>query len=353
MSVMTAVIFEGKEKMRIAERPIPACGAREVLLQIAACGICGGDARSYFSGDQFTSKERIPGHEPVGVVAEAGKDNTGWKPGQKIALAADVHCGQCFYCKRGIFNMCARLRILGKHLDGGLADYLLLTEDILERGILNPVPEGLSLLHAAVSEPLCSVLASHDELNIQAGETVAVIGSGPMGILHLELLRIRKATVIIIDTSMERLERAKRDFGAEFTVLAGRDEPVERVREITDGVGADVAIVAAPSAAAVQQALRLVRKRGRIGAFAGLPAAEAEVPIDINYLHYNEIRIAGNFSYHPGYHAKALALLVSGAVRCDRLVTRYPIQETERGLHDIRAGAVLKAVVVPNEGALA
>ena len=116
---------------------------------------------------------------------------------------------------------------------------------ILERGVVNRVPAGLSLLHAAVSEPICSVLASHVELGIEAGETVAVIGSGPMGILHFELLRAREVNTILIDLSAGRLERARSDFGAARTIDASKEDPVARVREMTGGIGADVAITAA------------------------------------------------------------------------------------------------------------
>ena len=350
MTSMNAVIFEGREKMQVAAVPRPACGPDDVLLEVAACGICGGDARSYFTGDQHTGVRRIPGHEMAGTVAEAGRNVTAWAPGDRIALAADVHCGDCWYCARGLFNMCDSLRILGKHLDGGLAEYMLLTPDILEHGIVNRVPAGLSLLHAAISEPLCSVLASHDELAIQPGETVAVIGSGPMGILHLELLRARQARVFMIDLSATRLALARDAFGAEVTIDANQADPVPQVRGLAEGVGADVAIVAAPSPEAVRTSIHLVRKRGRIGLFGGLPTTAHEVALDINRIHYRELRLVGNFSYHPRYHERALALLATGSVRGDKLITVYPIEQTRQGLHDIRDGKVLKAVVVPNPG---
>lgn len=345
-------MFQGKERLAVETLAEPACGEGEALLRVGACGICGGDARSFFQGDKFTGARRIPGHEAAGVIEAVGAGVARWKPGDRVALAADVHCGECYYCRRELFNLCDSLRILGKHIDGGLADCMLLTAAILARGIINPIPEGLSMLHAAVSEPLCSVLASHDELAIEAGENVAVTGSGPMGILHLELLRARGARVILIDLAAQRLERARADFGADSVVDASKEDVVARVKAMTGGAGADAAIVAAPSAAAVAQSIRLVRKRGRVGLFGGLPAAQAEVALDINRVHYSELRLAGNFSYHPRYHEKALALLASGAIRAGSLITTYRIEETGQALYDIREGRVLKAVVIPNQGAL-
>ena len=347
---MIAVIFEGREEMEVSEVPRPECGEGEVLLQIAACGICGGDARSYFQGDANTGTRRIPGHEMVGIVAETR--NPDYRAGERIALAADVHCGECWFCQRELFNLCDNHRVLGKHMNGGLADYMLLTQKILRYGIVNRVPESLSLLHAGVSEPLCSVLATHDDLRIEAGETVVVVGSGPMGILHLELLRARGARVIMMARTHSRLDRARDDFGAEHIVATSDGHPVEQIRSLTDGRGADVAIIAAPSPEAVTQSVWLVRKRGRIGLFGGLPVARRDAPIDINRVHYGEISMIGNFSYHPSYHRKALDLLSSGGVPCDKLITKYPIEQTKQALHDIREGNVLKAVVVPNGGKL-
>lgn len=347
---MTAVVFKGREQMQVTQVEQPVPGPGEVLLRIAACGICGGDARSYFQGDQHTGTRRIPGHEMVGIVSAS--NDPAWVAGDRLSLAADVHCGTCWYCRKELFNLCDSLRILGKHLDGGLADFMLLTRDILTNGIVHRVPDGLSLLHAAISEPLSSVLASHDDLRIESGETVAVIGSGPMGLLHYELLRARGAEVILIARTRSRLDRARDDFDVAHTIAASEEDVAERTRELTGGRGADVVICAAPSPEAVAASVWLARKKGRVGLFGGLPAARREVAIDINRVHYGEISVIGNFSYHPRYHQRALGLLASGAVRCDKLITRYDIGETQQGLFDIRDGNVLKAVVVPNGGEL-
>ena len=352
MSDMKAVIFEGKEEMRIAVLPRPSCGEDEVLLEIAACGVCGGDVRSFFIGDKFTGQSRIPGHEAVGIVAEAGRNVRGFHAGDRLALAADVHCGRCYYCHRELYNMCESLRILGKDVSGALTDCMLLTNDVLSNGIVNRVPEGLKTLHAALSEPLCSVLASHSDLEIRRGETVVVLGCGPMGILHLQLLRAMGARCIAVDVAASRVERARKDFGFESSIDGGREDVLERVRGLTDGIGADVVIVAAPSGDAVRQAVHLVRKRGRVGVFGGLPSSEAEVSIDLNRVHYGEIWIIGNFSYHPRYHRRALELLAAGSIPCDKLITSYALDDTRKALQDAKEGKVLKAVVLPNQGRL-
>jgi L-iditol 2-dehydrogenase len=248
--------------------------------------------------------------------------------------------------------MCEGLKTLGKHMGGAMADYFLLTEEILSLGVVNRVPEKLETLHAALSEPLCSVLASHDELGIEPGESVVILGCGPMGVLHLELLRRRGARVIPADTAPERAGRVRRDFGADLALDASRSDFVQLVRGLTDGLGSHVVITAAPSGAAVRAALQLVRKRGRIGVFGGLPGSQAEVTLDMNRVHYDELRILGNFSYHPRYHVRALELLAEGAVSCDKLITTYRLEDARQGLLDLKSGKVLKAVVLPNSGEL-
>jgi L-iditol 2-dehydrogenase len=282
-------------------------------------------------------------------VVETGPEASGWKPGDRIALAADIHCGECFYCRREWYNLCLGLRILGKQVDGALCEYMLLPAELLENGIVNRVPEDLSLLHAAVSEPMCSVLASHDELAIESGESVVVIGAGPMGILHYLLLCRRGAHVILIDQSRSRLELAQALFAAPAIVCTAEEDAEDAVYPRTHGVGADAVICTAPSSAAVRQSFDLARRRGRIGLFCGLPPDEACVNLDANRIHYYEQRAIGNFSYHPRYHRQALDLLDAGVVDCEALITTYPLEAAEQALQDIRAGRVLKAVITPGE----
>jgi L-iditol 2-dehydrogenase len=173
-----------------------------------------------------------------------------------------------------------------------------------------------------------------------------------MGVLHHLLLRVRNARTLLVDISRERLERARNEFGAHLIIDAAQENVVERVKELTDGMGADVVITAAPSAAAVAQSVDLVRKRGRIGLFGGLPAAQAEVALNINKVHYSELRLLGNFSYHPRYHRDALRVLAEGGLDCEKLITTYPLEKTVDGFTDIRASRILKAVVIPNNGAM-
>lgn len=349
MSAMAAVVLHTRGLIAVEEKPRPTCGPGDIVMQVAACGICGGDARAYFDGDRVNGAPRIPGHEPAGIVVEAGPEVIGWQAGDRIALAADIHCGQCFYCLHELYNLCERLRILGKHVDGALCEYMLLPVEVLANGIVNRVPEGLALLHAAVSEPMCSVLASHDQLAIESGESVVVLGAGPMGILHFLLLRRRGARVILIDKSRPRLDLARTRFAADVIVNTEEEDVEDAVYPRTNGVGADAVICTAPSPAAVRQSFDLVRRRGRIGLFCGLPPEQACVTLDVNRIHYDEQRVFGNFSYHPRYHMQALELLAAGAVDCEAMITTYPLAGAEEALHDIRAGRVLKAVITPGK----
>jgi len=307
-------------------------------------------ARAYFDGDRFSAGSHIPGHEPAGIVVQTGREVSRWHAGDRIALAADIHCGECFYCGRELYNLCERLRILGKHVDGALCEYMLLPADVLANGIVNRVPDGLPLLHAAVSEPMCSVLASHDELGIESGESIVVMGAGPMGILHFLLLRRRGAHVILIDKSRPRLELAQARFAASDIVNSGEEDAEDAVYPRTNGVGADAVICTAPSSAAVRQSCDLVRRRGRIGIFCGLPPDQewrnaGRQPDSLSRAAYLRKLFLSSALSPAGTRASGRG---RGGLRS--IDHNLPLAAAEQALQDIRAGRVLKAVITPGKG---
>lgn len=343
---MKAAVFRGPGRIAVEEMPSPELTPDSAILKVEACGICGSDLRTYSSGMRIDRPWQILGHEVAGTVIAVGANVTGLRVGQPLAIAADVSCGECWYCKRALFNLCDRHQILGTHFAGGLAEQLWLSPEILARGIYHPIPTGVSFVAAAMAEPASSVIASQEQAAIQLGDTVAIIGAGPIGCLHVEVARARGARTIMVERNAPRLAFA-REMGAEHAIDASQEDPVALARELTGGLGVDVAIVAAPSAQAQEQAVRMVRKRGTVVLFGGLPKSDPMTHLDGNIIHYGELRVIGAFSYHPSHHAKALDYIGRGLIRAERYITRFSLPQVVEAFTAAKSGSAIKVIITP------
>lgn len=343
---MKAAVLKDVEDIRVVHIPTPACPNDGLLLRVHACGVCGGDVRRYFFGLATETQNPIMGHEVTGEVVEVGTEVEGFSQGDRLALAADIHCGNCYYCQRSLFNLCEHLKILGREVPGGFAEYMALSGEVLKRGVVSRLPSSLSFIDGALSEPMCSVLAAQDTLGVGFKDTVVVFGGGPIGCLHVEIAHLRGAKqVILIEPSTERAAKAKELFYVDMT--ATPEDADKLVNEQTNRIGADVAVVATPAPEASAQAVRLVRKRGRIALFGGLPAQNSTVHLDGNRIHYDEISLVGTFSYHPMYHKLALELISCGKIDPKKFIKTYPLEDVKQAVLDAREGRVFKAVLVP------
>lgn len=346
---MKAAVVRGVEYIELLNLPDPAPAEDGIVLEVAACGVCGGDIRSYYNGHPFDNG--IMGHEVTGIVVKIGGTVKSYNVGDKLALAADIHCGECPSCRRGYYNLCSNLKILGKHVAGGFAEYLSLSGEVLARGIVNRLPDSVTFTDGTFAEPMCSCLAAQDRLGIGIGQTVAVLGGGPIGCIHLTLAGLKGAFArILTEPSPERAAAARRMCLAEEIIDPASVDPVDQVMEYTHGQGADAAIVACPVPEAVGQAVRMVRPRGKVAVFGGMPKGRSEGVLDFNAIHYREIEVFGTFSYHPNYHKLALDLLASGRFDAGRFITTYALDDIEKAIVDARAGKILKGVLLMKVG---
>jgi L-iditol 2-dehydrogenase len=290
---MKAAVFKDIENMVVEQRPIPECPHGGMLVKVHACGICGGDIRNYHNGLRGGVTNQIMGHEIAGEVVEVGEGITRFRVGDRVALAPDISCGDCWYCKRGLVNLCTSHRMLGTHLPGGYAQYLALPPDVMKRGFVELIPDGISYEHAAFAETAAGVIACQEYNNISLGDKVVIIGDGPVGCLHLEVARARGANVIMVGIDKLKLaESFKPDY------LFNNKDPelvTAKIKEITGGIGADIVILAVPTVAPQQQALDMVRKRGRIVIYGGTPKTAEMTTLNSNTIHYNEITVVGAF----------------------------------------------------------
>lgn len=341
-----AAVFEGPGVLRVGPFDIPPCGDGDILVRVYACGICGSDLRNFRSGLKADVGPQVMGHEFTGTVAETGKDVTRFKVGDRVAVAPDVHCGECWFCRRGLVNLCDKHRMIGTHWPGGFAEYVHLPREVLERGMVHPVPQGLSLEHATLSEPAASVIASQENAGVSLGDTVLVIGDGPIGCLHVEVARARGASRVLV-AGLSRLREAER-FSPDLLIDAGSKDTAEEVLGATEGRGADIAICAAPVASIQAQAVLAVRKRGTVVLFGGLPKANPLTTLDANRIHYGEIRVLGAFSYPARAHEQALHAIQNGHITPHKYLDRtVSLEDIAAGFEDAAAGRALKVLVKP------
>lgn len=344
--VMRAAVFEGVEDIRVREVPMPECDPDGVLLRVEACGLCGSDIRNYHSGLRHGVKSQIMGHEIAGVVQETGPEVTRFKAGERVAVAPDVSCGLCYYCRRGWVNLCVEHRMVGTHWPGGFAQYVHLPRVVLERGMVHPMPEALSYDQGALSEPVSSVLAAQERAGIGLGDTVLVIGDGPVGCMHLQAARARGARTVIM-VGLTRLALASA-FEPDALIDAASQDPVREVMNVTGGLGADAAIIANPVAGTQEQGVESVRKRGTVILFGGLPNTDPMTILNSNRIHYNELSVVGAFSYPAVMHEEALRVIAEGGITGERYITaRVDLDGIEGAIGAAEKGEELKVVVKP------
>ena len=343
---MKAAQLTGPETIELVDLPLPECPEDGVLLAVKACGVCGSDLRRWKEGPA-PGGTTVPGHEFAGEVVEVGATVTDFAVGDHLAVAPDVHCLKCWYCSVGLYNLCDDMTMIGitPGFHGGLAEYCVLPAHALAGGTIHKMPDSLSWPQGALGEPLSSVQACHQDIGTKLGDTVLVMGAGPIGCLHTAIAHLRGARVILSEPNELRREMAA-PFAPELVLDPFAQDVVAEVRAFTGGLGAASAICANPVAATHQQAVDAVRKKGNVVLFGGLPKAAPMTELHANRIHYDEIRVIGSFSYHPDYHRQALQLLERGLIDPDLFVTHtYTLDEVEQVFRTVAAGEALKVMV--------
>lgn len=347
---MKAAFLTGPQTLELREVPDPAVPPDGLVLQVRACGVCGSDLRRWREGPPTGVAHLVQGHELAGVVTAVGPGAPRFQTGDALAVAPDIHCGTCWYCRHARFNLCTSLRLLGitPGLDGGFAEYVALDGEVLRHGIVHRLPEGLGFHAGGLAETLSSVLASHHQCGTSLGETVVVMGAGPIGCLHTVIARARGAAVLVAEPNPFRRLGAER-FRPDAIIDVTRTDVVSEVLRLTGGLGADVVICANPVAATQTQAVELARRGGRIVLFGGLPKTSPLVTLNANRIHYGEQQVLGSFSYHPSFHEEALRTLARGVVNVADFVTHTrPLSRIAEAFAIAASGEALKVMVEPD-----
>jgi L-iditol 2-dehydrogenase len=345
---MKAVVFYAPGDIRVEEVNMPACKDSEILVKVDACAVCGSDMKAAASGNTRIKPPRIMGHEFTGIIVCTGKNVAGYRTGDRVVMATSVSCGECYYCRRGYRNLCADLSPMGYSYDGGMAEYVIIPARAISNRHLITVPASVPAEIAALSEPVSCAVNAVEQCRVQKGDTVLVIGAGPMGILNACIARIYGASKIIFaELNDNRLKQCEQ-FGFDRLVNPAKEDLKQIVMKETEGYGADAVIVAAPAAAPQEQAPDLARKQGCVMLFASLPAGKSMLNMDSRLIHYKELRILGSSDSTPEHVRKAVEILSSGLFAADKIVThRLPLNDIEKAFELMRSGESLRVVLIP------
>jgi L-iditol 2-dehydrogenase len=344
---MRVVRFYAPQDVRVEDAPEPSAGPGDLVIRVRNCSLCGTDAKIWRSGHPNLSPPRVLGHEVAGEVGEVGEGAAGWSVGDRVQVIAAIPDGACDECRHGWMTVCPNQELIGYQYDGGFAERMRIPAKVLAVNGVNRIPEGLSFAEASVAEPLACVINGQEHARVGEGDTVVVVGAGPIGCMHVRLARARGAErVFLIELSQQRLEMAAGLVAPDEAIGAGAADTVETVRKLTDGRGADVIIVAAASGKAQEDALQMAARRGRVSFFGGLPKDKPTITCDANIVHYREVDIVGANGSSPDHNRQALALIASGAVPVADLIThRLPLEQAIEGIHTVTRGEAIKVTI--------
>jgi len=346
---MRAAVFESFDTMTVKEVPTPDCCDNSVLVRVRACAVCGSDIRIFHSGNARVKPPQIIGHEISGEVARVGSNVTSFKVGDRVAIGADVPCGECVFCKAGIGNNCQINYAMGYQFAGGFAEYVLLNPTVVNFGPVTRVPDNVSLNEAALAEPLGCVLNALELAPVRLNDVVVLIGAGPIGMMVCEVARaMGAAKVILINRSAPRLKIAGELGVADVYVCSQNEDSIARVLEETNGLGADVIFTSCPTPQAQVDAISMAKNRGKVSFFGGLPKDASMVTLDTNVIHYKELIITGAHGAMPIHHHKAIDLIASGRINVSKFITHtFPLDEISAAFDTAEAHSGLRVVVNP------
>ncbi len=347
VDTMQAAVLYGKEDVRLESVPVPTIGRGELLVRVRTALTCGTDVKVFSRGyhAKMIKPPALFGHEMAGDIAAVGDGVKKFRVGQRVVSANSAPCDKCFFCRRDQQNLCDDLLFN----NGAYAEYIRIPARIVEKNTYL-IPEGLSYKDAALVEPLACAVRGLDEINVREGDTVAVMGLGPIGLMFVRLARYAYgAHVIAMARRIEQVDRAMM-LGAEEGILLGDSQrAVQEVKRETGGRGADAVIEAIGHPDAWELATLLVRKGGAINFFGGCPNG-TKVGLDTGLLHYSEITCKASFHHTPSHIRRALDFIAEGKVSAAQLVNHeQPLSDLPQVLHDLahRRNGQIKTAIIP------
>src|SRR5579859_6333918 len=345
---MLAAVFQRPGQMDVMEVEMPAIGADEVLVKVGANTICGTDVR-IFRGEKTKGipLPAILGHEMAGHVYQVGRQVKGYEVGAPVAMAPVIACQHCFYCQNGMENVCPNQKIVGYDVKGGLSEYVRIPADALAAGNLFVAQKDLPSEFLALAEPLACCVNGHHRSRIALHSSVLIMGSGPIGLFHLQLCLLAGARTVIVSEPSAARRAIAATFGAHITVDPTVEDLSRVVADATGGLGVDSVIICIGVPRLVNDALSLARQGGRINIFAGL-AAKGWAEVEANLIHYKELEVTGTANSRRADYQTALQLIETGQIEVESMVTdRFPLRSACEALDKAASGEGIKVAVLP------
>lgn len=340
---MKVALFEKPHSLQVTEKPLRKLKEGELLVKVEACGICGTDVH-IVEGTSRSTPPVVLGHEYAGIIDDIGANRASLpaaKEGARVAVDPNIACGICYYCRRGLVHLCSNLRALGVDIDGGMAEYCIVPAR--QAYIL---PSGLAAEASAFVEPLSCAIHGIDRANIHAGDVVAILGGGTIGLLMLQLAKNAGASGVFVVEPLAEKRAIAMHLGATAAIDPGGENVRDAILDLASE-GADVVIECVGKTTTMQMAVQLARRGGTVE-FFGVSPLGATIPVEPNLIYFKELTIVGSY-VNPHTFDRSIALLRSGAVKIDQfLIHSFPLEGVQEALTYQKEGKTLKSIIKPN-----
>jgi L-iditol 2-dehydrogenase len=345
---MKAAVLHKPNDLRVDEIEVPSINDDEMLVKVKACAICGTDTRIYLgtktTGIHYPS---VIGHEISGIVESCGSRVKGFQKGDSVSICPVIPCGICYACQRGMDNICMNRSAIGYEYDGGFQEFMKIPKVAIHQGNVFKAPPDMPFDVSSLIEPLACCYNGNRRSEIKMGDTVVIIGAGPIGLMHLQLARLAGASKIIMSEPIDERRVLAMEMGADICVNPRTENLEKVVMNETLSLGADATLMAIGVTDLVNEAFKITRKQGTVNLFAGF-GGKGESTIEANIVHYNELNVTGTASAAPWHFNEAMKLVASGKINLEKLIShRFPLEEIDIALQTVMDGKGVKVIVVP------
>lgn len=317
--LMRSLMVYGPKDLKIEDVPIPKISDDEILVKVTYAGVCGTDNRIY-QGTKKIPTPRIIGHEFVGTITDIGANIKNHNKGDRVTVYPMIPCGNCYTCIAGRKNICVNRTTIGYEIDGAFSQYVKIPSIAIQAGNVVTVPDGVSDEVAAASEPIAAAFHGVKRCDIKKGDTVVIVGAGPIGLFHTQLAQLSHPGSLIIIEPQEEKRKMARQLGADHVIDPEEGNVLNQLLHLTNDEGADVVIIDVGIPKVIENAVHYVKKGGTFLVFAGCPHGST-ITIDPNVIHYKEINFTGSSASTPEIHEEVLHYLDQGQIDVSQLIS--------------------------------